>query len=376
MPQLNHEMSVTRSTRLRDRSVKLQDGVVTALLLAALWGCDKSGSEAIGVAETSNDAGPVAQGSMSDLPPVGTVAEPDVEPSASPGFGGFDAPTITIDDESTDDTSEPEADSTLQRCTDAVGMGSEPLVDDFEDDDLDVIETDGRAANWYSYNSSDDSGQMFVIKRMNGLPSEGIRALFTSGSGYEWAGIGMGLRWAAPDVDGIWRDCVYDASVYDGVRFWARGNGEEVRLTISVPGVIPLDEGGTCDPDEAPCWANHGIDLTIGDDWVEYYVAFSDLEQPEWGNDLGPLDTQTLRTLQFEFPQNADFALWIDDIGFYSGEPMPRAPVPFVDEPSPVMPDDAPDAQADPPDDVGGKLDGGAMDAGAASEPQPGDGGR
>jgi hypothetical protein len=376
MRQLSSESFLNQRNSLGVRARPRVGIVWLALTAAGPLACTDSGSKTSDpVGQTSDDDAGTLPGPIetTDLPPVGTVEQPDT-PSTSPGFGGADVPMVTIDDESTDDMGVPDLEDGLQPCAQAVALGGQPLVDDFEDDDFDLPEVDGRAASWYSYNSEDDSSQVFVIEEMSGLPSGGGRALHSTGSGYEWSGIGMGLRWAAPDAESVWLDCVYDASVYDGVRFWARGNGGEARLTISVPGVIPIDEGGTCDSLESPCWANHGIDLAPGDDWVEYYVPFADMLQPDWGNDLGPLDTKALRTLQFEFPTNADFDIWLDDIGFYSGEPMPRDPVPFVPAPVDPMPDAGPvvDPPVDPPIDM---PDAGPPELGDAGTAEPGDAG-
>ena len=141
-------------------------------------------------------------------------------------------------------------------------------------------------------------------------------ALLSTGSGYLWAGVGLGLRWGTTDPNGEWIECVYDASAYDGVRFWARGNDLETRLTLSVPAVIPIDEGGSC---EANCWSNHGVDLNIQEGWHEYFVPFHSFEQPATGARAGDIDPSVLRSLQFEMPSGSTFELLIDEIGFYSG---------------------------------------------------------
>jgi hypothetical protein len=44
----------------------------------------------------------------------------------------------------------------IQRCAEATGSGDDPLIDDFEDRNLDSLERDGRAGSWFSYNSAAD----------------------------------------------------------------------------------------------------------------------------------------------------------------------------------------------------------------------------
>src|SRR5690606_18869286 len=120
----------------------------------------------------------------------------------------------------------------LVSCSAAVGTGEAPTIDDFEDANEALLAHDGRDAGWYWYNSADDDAQGFVIETSNEFPSGGGYAMHTWGSAYDWAGIGAGLRWSALDEDEIWQECLYDASVYSGVRFWARGNGQPVRFSV------------------------------------------------------------------------------------------------------------------------------------------------
>lgn len=277
-------------------------------------------------------------------PPVGELPEDDTDEI---NFGGGADISVSVgedpDEGESDDASDDEPVKPLVSCSAAVGTGDAPTIDDFEDADQSLLTQDGRDAGWYWYNSAADEEQGFIIEVSDDFPS-GTHAMHTWGSAYDWAGIGAGLRWSAPDEDDIWQDCLYDASVYEGVRFWARGNGESVRFSISVPGVIPVEEGGTCD---GGCWNNHGVDLVIGEEWQEYFLGFDEMLQNS--GDLGPLDPRELRTFQFEFPYGGDFDLWLDEIGFFSAGDAPSA---VPDETSDDAGDDTSTDDDNPTDDA------------------------
>jgi len=342
---------------------------------------DASGADAGPASEpvsskTDDDDAPAATNEQGDEPSDGN--EPTADESADPSeleedvlFGGGVDTTVVVDDDA-DQIDPGEEDMPVDvadpivRCAEATGVGDAPVIDDFEDGDFTILEQDGRDATWYSYNSEEDSElQSFEILVLDGLPTGGERALHTSGPALEWAGVGAGFRWAAQNESGVFVDCMYDATVYEGVRFWARGAPGTVRFTISTPEVLPLDAGGSCESD---CYNNHGVDFDVTEDWVQYFLPFADMEQPDYGPQVGALDPSRLRTLQFEFPSQLEFDLFVDDLAFYqAGDELtdPDGPVddasddePIVD-PDPNMPDEPLDAgisepqEPDPPPDAG-----------------------
>lgn len=377
----------------------LQSGVLLAVT-AGLSLCCSNSPEGDGAAQSVSEGDREARTEGDDgEPPVGVVPEAEpaepVEPSdqdapeadvlfgggadttidvgASNPSGGAAAGDGTDDDEGGDGDGDAEPVAPIVSCAVATGAGDAPMIDDFEDGDMDTLGIDGRSGGWYAYNSDDTREHVFEVTAADGLPAGSQRAMHTSGRDFQWAGIGFGLRWGTENDDGEWVECVYDATAYQGVRFWARGDGS-ARLTVSVPGVIPEDDGGTCVSD---CWNNHGVDLTLRDAWTEHFIPFTDMVQPDYGEQLGPLDPAELRTMQFEFPGDTAFDLWIDELQFYAlgadgGDPV-EAPAAPVDEPM----DEAVDPPADSPSDAMTDDEPPAdpqQDAGAASpEPTPTD---
>lgn len=199
--------------------------------------------------------------------------------------------------------------------------------------------------------------------------------LHSAGGGFEWAGVGLGLRWGYEDDDGTWIECAYDASAYEGVQFWARGSAS-LRFSASMPAVIPISAGGTCDEVQTPCWNPHAVELELTEEWQHYVLPFADFVQA--GGSLGPLDAALIRTMEFQIDQGSDFDLWLDDFSFIdesAPEPVDDAPVDEEPEPEPV--DDESELDAGSSDEPSDASDAGAQEPADASrgEPSTADGG-
>jgi hypothetical protein len=309
-------------------------------------------------ASTSED-GTQGSGAM----PTGTAPGSSTAPGGSDGasddggvlFGGEVTPPISVGTDpmpdatgtTPDDNDEPP----IVACAAAVAQGDTPLIDDFEDGDLQVLEQDGRDANWYGYNSANSDDQLVEVESVRS-PAGGELALHTAGSGFQWAGLGLGLRWGGDEGN-----CVYDASAYEGLTFWGRGSGS-TRFTASMPETIPSSDGGTCDELMTSCWNHPGVDVTFQDAWQQYVVPFADMAQ---GDGELALDPTRIRTIQFETGASATFDFWVDGFAFYSAaHPPPDAievePDPI--EPDPIEPEPEPfDAGVEPPAEVDASID-------------------
>jgi hypothetical protein len=267
-------------------------------------------------------------------------------PTISVGPDPSAAPQPGDEEPAPDDEAAP-----IVACEVATGSGDEPLIDDFEDDDFDTLVQDGRAGSWYWYNSEDDGeAQSFELVADDSAPSGASRVLHSAGGGFEWAGVGLGLRWGYEDDDGTWIECAYDASAYQGVQFWARGSAT-LRFSASMPAVIPISAGGTCDEVQTPCWNPHAVELELTEQWQHYVLPFTDFVQT--GGSLGPLDAASIRTMEFQFEQPADFDLWLDDFSFIDESAPEPDPMDDAPEPTPDVPDASSDDEPSEPSDAG-----------------------
>ena len=106
--------------------------------------------------------------------------------------------------------------------------------------------------------------------------------------------------------------CSYDASVYQGLRFSARGSGM-VMVSIATASTVPIAEGGRC---LSVCYDNFRAPFTLSDNWVQYSVPWSFFAQGGWGTPAF-FSPRELMYLELAFGTNVAFDLYIDDVGFF-----------------------------------------------------------
>ena len=187
------------------------------------------------------------------------------------------------------------------------------LVDDMETNVSTILATEGRAGSWYAFNDGQGGTQ---LPAPNGpflpdLASDGFpgstRARHSHGSGFQqYAGFGFDLN----NPSG--KRQVYDASAYEGVVLWLRGN-VNVRLLFATRATAPLDQGGDC---TASCNDSFGFELQTAPQWEQRTVPFSTLTQlsPVIG---GAFDAKQVLGIAFAVPKGSEFDVWVDEIGFY-----------------------------------------------------------
>lgn len=249
---------------------------------------------------------------------AGTAAEaapPSVDAS------GFAAPVPVSVDEAEDaggevnanELQEPSAEYPIGYCAEAKAVGEGWLVDDFEDGDLRTLRIDNRAGRWFTYDDATPGGVLNVQVEPSGA---GSMALHVASRGWaEWgSGVGVTMRFTVTGEE----VCYYDASHYEGIRFRARGSGAP-RLAVAEPSTTPLEGGGRCTP-AVSCNDYHGVYLSLTNEWVEYRVPFTELNQVGWGTAVGPADPSQLFAIHFQMGASRDSDIWIDDVGFFRSE--------------------------------------------------------
>jgi hypothetical protein len=183
-----------------------------------------------------------------------------------------------------------------------------PLLDDMEDGDMNVLPYDGRSGSWYGY--GDMNGVQTGPTNVRLFPPRDAsrRAMYTVGRGFSSWGAGIGFV-----LNG---SCPYDASAYRGIRFraWA-GFAIDLglRVNLNTAAITPLEFGGSC---SAQCWDSHGMDVVVYDEWGLYTIAFSELRQLGLGKAVR-FDPSQLMAVNFQVGPYPEFQLWIDDVEFY-----------------------------------------------------------
>ncbi|HOU89666.1 MAG TPA: leucine-rich repeat domain-containing protein [Polyangiaceae bacterium] len=193
-----------------------------------------------------------------------------------------------------------------------------PLIDDMEDASGHVCDDGVRRGVWYTFN--DAGAEQWPAPQTPGVPipvaeipggrGESLRAMHTYGGSFTAWGAGLGVDLA---FDGV-TYALYDASAYDGITFWVRGDrGHSFEVRMSDEETTHVDYGGTCESE--PC-VRCTREVAYDAEWTEVWIPFASLYG--YGKDLLP---SRLVNLQFFVRDNPPFDFWIDDLSFYSGAP-------------------------------------------------------
>jgi hypothetical protein len=216
----------------------------------------------------------------------------------------------------------------LSTCTDPSLL----LIDNMEDDDSLICESDGRHGSWYTF--GDGAGtlqeppqdQDFLPKLIPGGRNTSRYAAHFAGSGFVNWGAGMGFVLKG---QGLGSGETYNAGNTSGIKFWMKSNAP-VSVAFSMLETIPPGRGGTCvdDATEYNC-DNHfqlrEVSTPNPNDWVEYEVPYAALVQPFSKTNmngkevLGNATFNPSRLVNVDFDVNsaASFDVWIDDVRFY-----------------------------------------------------------
>jgi hypothetical protein len=201
--------------------------------------------------------------------------------------------------------------------------GPSDLIDDLEDGDDAINETNGRMGNWYTFNDESATGTQMppssgFTTATGGAGGSGFAAA-TSGTGFTVWGAGMGFDLNNPAAIGMaGARAQYDASAFTGIVFKAKGN-VPITVSLEVVGVTPTDRGGTCAPSTTmgeECDDLHGTLIDLTPEWKEYAVEFGTLRQGGWGKKV-PFAATDITAVLFQTDKDVSFDIAVDDVGFY-----------------------------------------------------------
>jgi hypothetical protein len=185
------------------------------------------------------------------------------------------------------------------------------MIDNFEDGDLNLTSTGGRAGNWYWYGDGSGIANVAIERIDRGRSS--INGIHTTGGDFSiWgSGIGVDLKNMG---SGQTQKEVYDASAYIGVTFWGRASS-----TLMISAVLPDSNtdaaGGKCEV----CDHHYAKPIQLSTEWQRFTVNFAeDLLEPETGTMPPPemFDSSGIVALQFRVGAGTTYEFWIDDVAF------------------------------------------------------------
>jgi hypothetical protein len=211
-------------------------------------------------------------------------------------------------------------------CAKTVNWCADPsLIDDMEDGDQAICNSDGRQGWWWS-DSDGSSTDLQPARDATFKPTripEGRGASHyaarLTGSGFTgYAMMGVDPNYNAPGG--------YDASAFDGISFWMKSD-VPVKVLFPAWATTGLSESGTCDDTGAGTACNNHFQLTVAgteNEWLQYKVPFAALTR-EQSFDVnsnlaaspGAVDLSHLKSITF-LPDCFAFDLWVDDLRFYS----------------------------------------------------------
>lgn len=277
-----------------------------------------AGSGGVANAGNASVAGqPAASGGSTLVPMAGSASG-----GSSGGGGGGGASTAGSGGSAPIDVGGTE--SQLGGSPDLGGGGEPPmqgepsLIDDFEDGDDRILEQQGREGTWFV--SNDGTGFQIPASGARVLPTPfmmpragSTRGLHTSGGPFETWGAIIGTSLASADDQAL----PYDLSGFHGIKLWVRSNSmslsaaKEVRLNLPTPATT---SGGPC----TICEDHFGAPIPLTAKWVQVDVPFANLRQSGFGRPQhAKADLTVVTSLEFQFPENVSFDLWIDDIELY-----------------------------------------------------------
>jgi hypothetical protein len=205
-------------------------------------------------------------------------------------------------------------------CGRAGPVSETALIDDFEDGDGRLFKGFERDGFWFSASDKTDGSSIspsgsFLPELLAAAEStkENRYAAHLKAAGQtEWGAVwGSALVWARQGIK-----CPLNVSGFGGIAFRAKGPGK-IRVAISVPEVVPKDQGGKC---TEGCYDAHGRVFLLSDKWDSYEVRWDKLAQAGWGTDAR-FTPERVVSLGFNVDtKSLPIEFWIDDVSF-----IPRA---------------------------------------------------
>jgi hypothetical protein len=199
------------------------------------------------------------------------------------------------------------------------------LISDFETGKAEVAATAGRDGSWFLYN--DGTGTQMPVKIPNtplaaevGGACSSAYAFHTTGTGFNVWGAGIGTDFAPKSGEAR---TLYDLSAYSGIALRAKAAATTpVRVSISDINTAPeglVCEDTTDNTNPARCGDYFGAEVTVGAEFADFTIKFSDMKQRGWGLPVAAgFDKAKAYTLRLQVKGSAqapaNFDLWLDDI--------------------------------------------------------------
>lgn len=192
-------------------------------------------------------------------------------------------------------------------CEPYTSPGTNGLIDDFEDGDNFLLSNDGRVGAWHI--GQDGTGTLEQSEPplpIAGGANDSNFALRLSGSGFSNWGANVFFELRAGSSP-------YDASVHQGLKFWARGSGQ-LRVILTQQSLAPAHACSTCLPESGECGQFYSAVVFLSSTWSEIILDWSSFAPPTTIST--PLRPAQLMKIEFEAPAPEPVDFWLDDVAF------------------------------------------------------------
>ena len=207
-------------------------------------------------------------------------------------------------------------------CKPAAGTLADLSIDDLEDGDNAIQTLGQRIGFWYAYNDgtatqipAPDPSGLIPFKPLAG----GHSAMFsahTSGPAFTTWGAGIGFDFNNTAA----KSCVYNASAYTGIKFWAKGN-VAIKAMVKIPATTPSTSNSGACTTTGMCEDHYFLQPKpmLTDTWTLYTIDFSSpttFGQEGWGAKAS-FDKSNIIAVQFQVGKDLPFDFSVDDLTFY-----------------------------------------------------------
>ncbi len=198
----------------------------------------------------------------------------------------------------------------LPKAINAGQVPKNPIIDDLEDTDGQIVVADGRGGYWYTYadaSSTVDPAGSFASAEGGNAGSKHAAHMKGKLGTAQYPYVGLGFSFYEPKGP-------YDLSRCKGIAFSAKKGSATstgmLRLKVGDVGTVP--EAGIC----KNCYNDFGRDVLLTEEWARIETPFSEMRQePYWGEPRPGLDTARIYQLQWQVKEpGAEFDIWIDDV--------------------------------------------------------------
>lgn len=132
---------------------------------------------------------------------------------------------------------------------------------------------------------------------------------------------------------GLWMSECVDASTFDGISLWVRGNAPagEAKLTLLMEETTPIADDGTCDGTTDEGCVQPSVLFPVTDEWKQIELSWADFDPGDSNGTAVTPDGHNIWQIQFDIglewtdedgdevyePTPAPYELVVDDITFY-----------------------------------------------------------